>query len=423
MARKTQLRLMVCVLVSVLLMGGVVFAQSAKDGRRIVTFQGIDLNTTLGYTTALSVVTASLSSQVHKLSFINAIAIQLPLDDITGALALLLSSPYVLEVSDDPLGSVGRIAPTLAPLVEDLDWGLKRIGIADAHQRWPELKGKGVKVAVLDTGIDTNHPELYKNISDGYNALPGGKSLKDNHGHGTYMAGIIIATLNGQGIKGAAPQATLVPVKVLDQNGIGHLSDFLNGLQWVYSTNIPLANMSIQFKENYRPLEEATTRLYKRGVMMVAAAGNRCSAGPPDEGGDGGDAECDTTTVYDPSQIEVAYPARYPWVISVAAIDYYNRVTDYSRSGKVDIAAPGGSEATGIRILSTNTGGGYGLGSGTSHAAAHVTGTCALALQRYPGLSFEQALELLQRTATDLGYPRERQGAGLTDAVKLMEAL
>lgn len=431
MARMTQLRLMVCALVSVILIGGGAFTASADDLRRIVTFENIDLTNPLGLAIARSIIAASGSSEVHNLSFINTLAIELPAINTTGALAYLQSTQYVQEVGEDPVGSVGRISPTLAPIgVEDMDWGLKRIGMLDAHQRWPELKGKGVKVAVLDTGIDSDHPEL--NTSGGYNALPGGKSPKDDQGHGTQMAGIINATVNDKGIEGAAYQATLVPVKVFDQNGSGHLSDFLNGMQWVYRTDIRLANMSVQFRDNSHALELATKRLYERGVIMVAAAGNRCSSGPPDEGGggDGDSGGCDTATVYDSSQTEVTYPARYPWVISVAATGYFDRVTAYSRSGKVDLVAPGGSRASGILILTTILGGGYGRGSGTSHAAAHVTGTCALALQRYPGLSFEQALELLGRTARNLidpetqqSYPTTQQGRGLIDAEKLLEAL
>jgi subtilisin family serine protease len=212
-------------------------------------------------------------------------------------------------------------------------------------------------VAVLDTGIDSNHPDL--NIGAGYNALRGGKLPEDDNGHGTYMAGIIGATLNGQlngpGIIGVAPQATVVPVKVLNQNGSGRLSDLLSGMQWVYNTDIRLANMSLQFK-NHRPLEKATKRLYERGVIMVAAAGNHCSSGPPDEGGDGGDGgDCD------PSETDVASPAAYStWVIAVGATDYYNWVTAYSRSGQAMALGGAGGHPLCIRLadLSNDAGAG-----------------------------------------------------------------
>jgi subtilisin family serine protease len=202
MRRRLKVAVTVGVLVVVILIGGGVFTADADDGRRIVTFQGIDLTTTQGYKTALGVVTASGSTLVFQLSFVNALAINLPLANITGAVALLLSSPYVLGISDDPFGTVDQVTPTLAPVVEDYDWGLKRSTVPEAHRHWPNVTGEGVKVAILDTGIDSNHPDLYKRVGGGYNALPGGGSTQDDHGHGTFMAGIIGARDNNVGIIG-----------------------------------------------------------------------------------------------------------------------------------------------------------------------------------------------------------------------------
>ena len=284
-----------------------------------------------------------------------------------------------------------QIIPSLAPTIEDYDWGHKRIEVPAAHRHWPpDVTGAVVRVAILDTGIDSNHPDLYP-IESGYNALPGeSESPQDDHGHGTHMAGIIWALVNGRGIKGGGPphpRVSLVPVKVLDRSGSGYLSYFLNGMQWVSRTDIQLVNMSFGF-DDYPPLRQATQRLYEQGVIMVAAAG--CKRGKQDEGG-GADGGCDTATVYDPSQIHGLYPAGYDGTIAVGAIDYYNRVADYSGSGPwLDVLASGGSIAKGRRILSTIPGGGYGYGSGNSQAAAHVTATCALALQLKQKLSFEQ---------------------------------
>jgi subtilisin/minor extracellular protease Epr len=458
MTQKVRVVVIMGVLVSVIMLEGRTCVTSADDLRRIVSFRPItstaplcsplpllpngyciDLTTTLGYQTALAVVAASGSmvigsSNVHKLWISNALLIKLPASNITGALSSLLQSLYVLDVSTDPIGWVGQIIPFLGTLgPEHYDWGLQWIHIPEVHQQWSTLKGSGVTVVILDTGIDLDHPDL--NIGNGANALAGGGSNDpvdnggdDDHGHGTHMAGIIGATVNGVGTKGAAPEATVVPVKVLDSTGSGYLSDFLRGLQWVSGTNIRLANMSIQFRQNYHPLERAIQRLSAQGIIMVAAAGNRCSSGPPEESGGDDAGACD------PSQIAVTYPAAYSGVIAVAATDFYNQVTAYSRSGPaLDLVAPGGSYATGIRILSTNKGEGaaYGYGSGTSQAAAHVTGICTLALALQPQISFEAVLDLLKLTATPLqdpqnppnNYPPEKQGAGLSDAEDLVEAL
>ena len=148
---------------------------------------------------------------------------------------------------------------------------------------------------------------------------------------------------------------------------------------------------------------------------MVASAGNRCVGNSGHEGADdeGSDSGCDSTTAH------VRYPAAYPWVIAVVATDTSNELTDYSPSGpEVDLAAPGGSEASG-EILSLTLGGGYGVASGTSQAAAHVTGGVAVALQLAPWLSVQQVVDLLKGTARDLGYSAPHQGAGLL-AVDMM---
>jgi len=183
-----------------------------------------------------------------------------------------------------------------------------------------------------------------------------------------------------------------------------------------------LVNLSLGFSTDSLPLQQAIQRLYNSGVIMVASAGNRCGADTRQD--DGGGAFCGPAPTCTSPLTTVKYPAAYPWVIAVAAIDIANAGTDYSISGAaVDVAAPGGAQASG-QILSTNKGGGYGVGYGTSQAAAHVTGAVALALQKQWKQSFEQVRSLLQTTATVLpGFTQQQQGAGLIDAEKKLEAL
>ncbi|HXH12894.1 MAG TPA: S8 family serine peptidase [Alphaproteobacteria bacterium] len=302
-------------------------------------------------------------------------------------------------------------------------------------------------------------------------------SFQDDNGHGTHMAGIIAATANNLGVIGVASHPALVAVKVLDHTGHGYLSDLINGLQWVLNKGIRVVNMSLSFSEDSPLLAEVTYKLYQEGVILVASAGNRCTftprgseandaggddaggddaggddaggddaggddaggddaggddaggddaggddaggddAGGDDAGGDdaGGDdwrkVSCDTSL--DPLQGGVNYPARYDWVIAVGATDANNQVTNYSRSGpELDVVAPGGTEASG-KILSTTLGRGYGVGAGTSQATAHVTGAVAAVLELAPDLSVDEVMQLLRRTATDLYYSPELQGAGL----------
>jgi subtilisin len=435
---RVGLGVVACLVVSLGLMGGGAFAATDDSIRKVVVFQaGTSVQV------QQQVVARSGSRVLNILSLVNGVAIELPTHNAAQALVALQTDPTVAGVYDDLTISgqdgggdnVIVITPTDPPTQEFYPWGLDAIHVPDVHQEVPKLEGSGVMVAILDTGVDMKHPDLSKNIKGGYNALAGqnSRNYQDDNGHGTHMAGIIAARMNRLGVVGAAYQAQIVAVKVLNQYGGGHLSDLINGLGWISANKIKVVNMSLGFSEDSPLLEQAIQHLYEAGMIMVASAGNggiTCAqdggggdgggddGGGDDGGGDdgGGDTGCQT------SQSGVNYPARYPWVISVAATNGDDKVTGYSQSGKIAVAAPGGSKS-GPRIFSTNKGGGYGWGSGTSQAAAHVTGAMALVLQKKPKMSFEEAVTLLQRTARDLGEPVERQGAGLIDVEAMIDAL
>jgi subtilisin len=447
----TRIRTAVVVVLCVCVINIGVSLADDQDRRKIVMFlDGTPVDV------QKSIVSLTGSKLIHVLSLVNALAIELPLGPLDPVLSLLLSNPAVLGIFDDVIGTLELLDPiqvlnTAPP--EGFDWGLRHISAPEAQQEKGGTQGTGVTVAVLDTGIDLDHPELGPRIAAGYNAMRGGGSFDDNHGHGTHISGIIAAALNQHGTIGAAPQAKLVAVKVLDQNARGYLSDLLNGLQWVQKKGFRLVNMSIGYAVGTPPLEKAIARLYHKGVIMVAAAGNRSpdSASEQDGGGSddgGGDEGEGVSPTCDPSdqdgggsddgggdegeggttsctalQTGIRYPARYGEVLAVAATDVNDRIAGYSLSGpEVDLAAPGGEQG-GERILSTARGGGYGLGSGTSQAAAHVTGAIALALQRRPTLTPEEARDLLRQTAWDLDYPETQQGGGLIDVQRLIKSL
>jgi subtilisin len=417
-----------CLLVLRALVGGGAFAATGDNIRKIVVFQG---GTSMQV--QQQVVARSGSQLLSILSLINGVAIELPAQNAAQALIALQADPTVAAIYDDLTNSgqdgggdkVIVITPADPPTQEFYPWGLDTIHVPDVHQVDPGLKGSGVTIAILDTGIDMNHPDLSKNIKGGYNAIAGqnSRNYQDDNGHGTHMAGVIAGRMNRLGVVGAAYQANIVAVKVLDQYGHGYLSDLINGLGWISTNKIRVVNMSLGFSETNPLLEQAIRSLYEAGVIMVASAGNGGTACAQDGGGDdgggddgGGDDGCQ------PSKGEAHYPAHYPWVISVAATNGDDEVTGYSQSGKVDVAAPGGTQS-GPRIFSTNKGGGYGWGSGTSQAAAHVTGAVALVLQKNSRMSFKEMVMLLERTAWDLGEPVERQGAGLLDVEAMINAL
>ena len=268
---------------------------------------------------------------------------------------------YVEE--DVVLYAIGQVTP----------WGVNRI---DADLAWPTGNtGRGVKVAILDTGIDYDHPDL--RMAGGVNYAGTAKDgstnpadWNDNHGHGTHVAGIIAARNNTVGVIGVAPDVSLWAVKVLSDTGSGYTSDIIQGLNWCTSHGIRVASMSLGGSST-TSLKYACDRAYALGVLLVAAAGNNGGA--------------------------VSYPAAYSSVIAVAATDSYNRRASFSSYGsQVELAAPG------VSIYSTYKNGWYATMSGTSMACPHVSGAAALAWAS--GLTTNRAVRSrLVTTAEDLG--------------------
>ncbi len=443
MRRGMKVAVTVGVLVLVTVIGGGLSTAVADDGRRLVDVQ-CDLLGTVQQTVSLIPGVKVLD----VLPFICALGVQLDLSNLDALVHTLLSTVGVLAVYYDPLAALTLVDPISSatpPSQEDFTWAMDQILVPDVQQN-DGLQGSGVTVAIVDSGIDTSHPEFTKRISGGFNAVVdegggcnGGANAgnyKDNHGHGTHVAGIIAAAVNSQGVIGAAPKVNIMAVKVLNKNAQGHLSDFLCGLQWVHDHNVRVVNMSMVFWNDKPLLKRAIQNLYGRGALMVAAAGNHSTSSDPscvsgvesggvDEGGGDGVQE---DTSCDPSSFDVMYPAKYQsWVIGVAATKYNDKgnpkltqITYYSRYGpEIVVAAPGG-ELTGRRILSPRPSNGlptYAEGSGTSQATACVTGVVILGVNNTPDLTFEQARNTLQATAWDLGY------SGLLDGVKLINAL
>jgi hypothetical protein len=449
--------------VAMLILGGTAFGHTVEGRRKIVIFQ----KGTSGQVRQ-QVAKQAGGRVLHNLPLIDGMAIEIPSGRKGQALKMLQRHPAVVEVHDDQVIGADHVitmSPVEPPATEQFPWGVERIGTPAVFDLVTSLTVSRPMVAIVDSGIDTTHPELSPHIVGGYNARADedAADYQDYSGHGTQMAGVIAAASNGQGIIGVASRPALVAVKVLDSSGHGYLSDLINGLQWVVGKGIRVVNMSLSFSEDSSLLQTVSRNLYRTGVIMVAAAGNRCTftpqdsgandsggddsggddsggddsggddsggddSGGDDSGGDdsGGDSagrkvSCDTSL--DPLQGGVNYPARYPWVLAVGATDLYNQVTNYSRSGpEVDVVAPGGAGSSG-KIVSTIPGGSYGVGSGTSQAAAHVTGAVAAMLQVAPSLSVDEIMNLLRTTAMDLGYSPELQGAGLIAVDKVINSL
>lgn len=274
----------------------------------------------------------------------------------------------------------GRTGRRLAPRIP---WGVRRIG---APAVWPESRGRGVTIAIVDTGIDLTHPDLQERVVGGFSSVGG--TCNDENGHGTHVAGIAAASGVDGGVLGVAPQANLLAVKVLDARGAGTLTSLLEGLAWVAKVRAPIVNLSLGSPIPSRLVRRAVTRLAEAGALVIAAAGNM----GPEEG-------------------SVGYPAGYPCVTAVGALTPGGEVAPFSSRGEgIDLVAPG------ARVLSTWLGGEYRRLDGTSMAAPHAAGAAAL-LWPFLGDAHAVRRALLNGASPLCDWPRSAQGWGALSAV------
>lgn len=253
---------------------------------------------------------------------------------------------------------------------QQIDWGIYRV---KAPTAWKQgYTGKGIKIAVLDTGIGP-HQDII--VSGGVSFVGG--DYHDRNGHGTSVAGIIGAKNNAFGTIGVAPNAQLYAVKVLPDRGSGTITALIKGINWAIANKMDIINMSLTTPVNYPPLQDACERAYRAGILLVGIAGNF--------GADGGK---DTTR----------YPAKYPSVIAVGNITSSNtRYYTSSYGPSLEVVAPGKS------IYSPYKNHSYTYMTGTSMAAPYVTGILALLKQKYPTLTNIQLRALLDKNTHDLG--------------------
>lgn len=250
-----------------------------------------------------------------------------------------------------------------------------------APAAWGNSQGKGIRVGVVDTGIDFNHPDLKPNYVGGVSFVPGAPTPMDDNSHGTHCAGTIAAAINGAGVVGVAPQASLYAAKVLDKNGSGQFSWVIAGIDWCIQHKMHIVSMSLGGGSAPSALQAICNTAWAKGLLLVAAAGN---AGPP----------------VPPATSSVGFPAKYMNVIAVSAIDSSNVIAPFSsRGAEVDLCAPG------VNVLSTVPGGGYGTKSGTSMACPHVSGVAALTWGAHRFSNNEQIWNLLASTVDNLGLP------------------
>jgi subtilisin family serine protease len=337
-------------------------------------------------TVSASALDAAGAVQIGAVAHLRVVVVRVPARRRSAALRTLRHSRSVRYA--EPLRRLRAFAETLPDPGRAQQWGLDAIG---AEAAWTVTRGAGVVVAVVDTGVAAT-PDLAGRLLPGWNAIDLSGDALDDNGHGTHVAGTV-AEIGGNGLaeSGVAPEAMILPVKVLDSTGSGSDADVAAGIVWAADHGARVVNLSLGGPETSAVLADGVAYARSKGVLIVAAAGN-----------DGG---------------AVGVPARLAGVIAVGAVGPDQVRAPFSAGGNaLDLVAPG------VDILQQTIDGAGGYAdrswSGTSMASPHVAGVVALALAAGRATTAVGVTRLLTRTARDLGTPGRdpAYGAGLVRA-------
>jgi len=308
--------------------------------------------------------------------------------------ANLLSTVADVEFAS-PVGIIRAFAIPNDPQYPN-QWGLRAI---EATAAWDHTWGNpGVTIAIIDTGVDLDHPDLVGKIAPGgWDFVDGDAVPDDPHGHGTAVAGIAAATHNnGLFGTGVAPGARILPMRVLSANGTGAAFHLAQAIRRAVDMGAEVINMSLGGGESDREVALAIEYALQRNVVLVAAAGNTGPAGT------------------------VEYPARERGVTAVGAVDQHSVIASTSSRGPdLDVVAPG------VGIQTTDVGGQWGSYGGTSMAAPFVAGMAALIRSHNRHLTEAQVSALLVSVTRDLGVPGRDDvyGHGLIQAGPVVAGL
>lgn len=261
-------------------------------------------------------------------------------------------------------------------------WEIKKFNI---ENQWKMSKGEGVKIAVVDTGCDLDHPDLKNNILQGINFVDPSKDPQDDNGHGSHTAGTIAAENNMVGMVGVAPKAKILPVKVLDSKGNGNLDHVTQGVIWSADNGADFISMSLGSPYPSPALQNAINYAASKGCIIFCAAGN--------SGED----------------VDIMYPARYDNTIAIGAIDRNLQRTNFTCSGEtLDFLAPG------HEILSCVPDNNYAIMSGTSMSTPFAVGCAALLLSHARQVEYS-AIERMLKTCDDYVNVFKKKAKDLSD--------
>lgn len=272
---------------------------------------------------------------------------------------------------------------------EQIDWSL---ALTRIYETWRDCQGEGARVAILDTGVNLDHPDLNPDAIEDYKDFSG-DGIEDENGHGTHCAGIIGARKNNFGFIGVAPKSKLLIGKVLKNNGSGSYDAIVKGIEWAVEKEAHIINMSLGGPVSTNEMFVAVQKALEKGICVICAAGNDGSFG----------------------QNNIGYPGRYGGVLTIAAHDMNGNVTGFSsRGGEIDFMAPGHN------IWSTYKNKEYAKLSGTSMATPFVSGLAALVISKHlscdnvktPVNNIEDLKEHLMRIAAHPGFHDNSCGYG-----------
>jgi subtilisin len=355
--------------------------------KRIIRFQYVsDYRQFLQQLSAAHSSSSSPQPGIRKMASIRGISCQLPAEETLEKFA-----GRVWIEKDCQISVHASTQKSTATIDKGIPWGVSQI---KAPQAWSTTTGHRIKVGVIDTGIDFNHPDLRQSLSRGINLLNRSMLPYDDNGHGTHIAGTIAAANQLQGMIGVAPRALISPIKAFDHNGSAFVSDIILGIEWCIRNRINVINMSFGMKTRSKALLGAVINAHNAGVIIVASSGN------------------------DGKRRTVDYPARYPQTIAVGATNKQRRVAAFSNRGSyIDVYAPGD------KIVSAWLRGKYNEMSGTSMATSHVSGAIALLLAHKPGLAPSEIKSIIKRSVQPLRGSKARRTIGELDIMRMMQAV